>query len=77
MAHLGLHCAQISLPLDDGETVDVRCPVRADMLAIWQRLPWWEQACEALPILREDAVEAEARRAQAAESEGGSLGTAV
>ena len=66
MAHLGLHCAEISLTLDDGTAVDVRCPVRPDLLDIWQRLPWWEQACKALPILRSDVAEAAASRAREA-----------
>ena len=62
MAHLGLHCAEISLTLDDGHTIDVRCPVRPELLKLWQRLPWWEQACEALPVLRLDAEEMTAAR---------------
>ena len=32
-----------------------RCPVRADLIEVWQRLPWWEQACDAWPSLVEDA----------------------
>ena len=62
MQHLGLHCARIQLDLEDGEHLDVRCPVRPDLLQIWQQLPWWEQACHALPTLLEDAAAAEEAR---------------
>lgn len=55
MAHLGLHCAEISLALPDGDVVDVRCPVRPGLVRIWEKLPWWEQACSELPSLRMDA----------------------
>ncbi|KAL1523340.1 hypothetical protein AB1Y20_018285 [Prymnesium parvum] len=55
MAHLGLHCARISLALPDGEEVDVRCPVRPALLEVWRQLPWWEQACAALPHLAWEA----------------------
>lgn len=50
---LGLHCAEMSLPLRTGERLHVRCPVRRDLVQVWQQLPWWEQALEALPLLAE------------------------
>ena len=59
LRHLGLHCEALHLELPDGETLDVRCPVRPDLLAVWRQLPWWEQACEALPALVEDAKQAQ------------------
>jgi tRNA pseudouridine65 synthase len=56
MQHLGLHCAELRLRLADGDHIDVRCPVRADLINVWCHLPWWEQACAARPSLRDDAV---------------------
>ena len=44
----------------------VRCPVRADLIEVWQRLPWWEQACDAWPSLVEDAKTARHELAMAA-----------
>ena len=56
LRHLGLHCSHLRLRTRDGERIDVRCPVRADLLAVWRELPWWEQACKALPELAHDAT---------------------
>lgn len=56
--HLGLHCHELHLELADGERVDVRCPVRSDLISVWRELPWWEAACEKVPTLAEDAREA-------------------
>ena len=69
MQHLGLHCAQLHLPLPDGDVIDVRCPVRADLVDLWRTLPWWEQAVAALPSLADDARTATADLAIAAAAE--------
>ena len=58
MRHLGLHCHEMRLTLADGDVLDVRCPVRPDLVSVWRELPWWEQACEALPTLVDDAADA-------------------
>ena len=62
---LGLHCAALEIPLPDGTVLRARAPVRRDLVSIWEQMPWWEQACAALPELRGDA--ALAREAAAAE----------
>jgi tRNA pseudouridine65 synthase len=51
LRRLGLHCLSIELVLDDGETIAATCPVPDDLLSIWRRLPWWDEALAALPIL--------------------------
>ena len=56
MRHLGLHCSRLRLETRDGDVIDVRCPVRADLVSVWRELPWWEQACEVLPDLADDAT---------------------
>jgi|LauGreDrversion4_1035100.scaffolds.fasta_scaffold25313_2 tRNA pseudouridine65 synthase len=53
---LGLHCERLQLQTRDGELIDVRCPVRADLVDVWRGLPWWDEACAALPELRSDAA---------------------
>lgn len=55
MRHLGLHCAELHLDIEGVGQIDVRCPVRADLISVWCELPWWEEACAALPQLRADA----------------------
>lgn len=69
LKHLGLHCHELSLTLADGEQVDVRCPVRADLIAVWETLPWWPQACAALPSLVGDAEAAREENLQAIAAE--------
>ncbi len=54
MRHLGLHCSRIRLTLDDGSLLDVRCPVRDDLIELWRTLPWWEAAAARLPYLADD-----------------------
>ena len=48
---LGLHALSISLVLPDGTPLTVVCPLFADQHALYQRLPWWEEACAAEPLL--------------------------
>lgn len=55
--HLGLHCHELQLTLADGEPLHVRCPVRPDLVRVWSSLPWWEEACAAMPSLRDDAAD--------------------
>lgn len=77
MAHLGLHCLSICLELPaeladpPAEQLRVRCPVRPELLRLWQTLPWWDEACAALPELAADAADAaaEAARHEAAEAQ--------
>ena len=49
LPRLGLHCFSLSLP--GPIPVDVTCPVPEDLASLWRRLPWWEEALEALPKL--------------------------
>lgn len=69
LRHLGLHCAELRLELPDGDAIDVRCPVRADLISVWRDLPWWEDACAALPGLVEDEALASVDLAHAAAAE--------
>lgn len=50
---LGLHSAGLRLPLPDGGTLDVACPIFADHARIWSALPWWSDAVAAFPLLAE------------------------
>ena len=56
LARLGLHCWSLSLPLPDGGRVEATCPVPADLLAIWARMPWWPDAIARLPALAAGAA---------------------
>ena len=53
LRRLGLHCAEMSLPLPDGERLHVQCPPPADLTSVWAQLPWWDDACAELPLLRD------------------------
>ena len=48
LRRLGLHCAEMSLPLPDGERLHVQCPPPADLTSVWAQLLWWDDACAAL-----------------------------
>jgi tRNA pseudouridine65 synthase len=50
LRRLGLHCFSLDLALD-GETIAATCPAPADLVHIWERLPWWNQALAELPGL--------------------------
>ncbi len=53
MRRLGLHCIQLSLPLDAGdERVEAVCPLFTDMHRVVSQMPWWEEAVEKFPALR-------------------------
>lgn len=41
---LGLHCLRLVLPLPDGQTLDITCPLFEDQAQLFRQLPWWEQA---------------------------------
>ncbi|MFT4624371.1 MAG: tRNA pseudouridine65 synthase [Myxococcota bacterium] len=50
LPRLGLHC--LSLDLDvEGTPIHVTCPVPEEMLGLWRRLPWWDEAVAAVPEL--------------------------
>lgn len=52
LRRLGLHCLSLSFVIPGAEPVDVTCPVPDDLRTIWEQLPWWDEACERLPLLR-------------------------
>ena len=41
-----------------------RAPVRRDLVQIWEQMPWWEEACAALPELLADAALAREQQAE-------------
>jgi len=51
LERLGLHCASMALPLPDGSLLQVECPPPRELTDVWRELPWWEDACAALPLL--------------------------
>ena len=51
LERLGLHCASMELPLPDGTVLRVECPPPRELTDVWRELPWWEDACAALPLL--------------------------
>ena len=69
MRHLGLHCVQLKLPIPDQDMINVRCPVRPDLVDVFKSLPWWDAACEELPDLRSDSILAVRARALQAATE--------
>lgn len=53
---LALHCSALDLPLSEGR-IRVVCPLPDDLGAVLRRMPWWDEACEALPdLLRPEAA---------------------
>jgi|GEM_PF-296158 len=48
---LGLHCIRLELTLPDGSALDVRCPLFEDQQALFQSLPFWEEARQREPDL--------------------------
>jgi len=48
---LGLHAVALRMPMPDGTLLDVTCPLFADHARLWSTLPWWDDACAALPAL--------------------------
>ena len=56
--HLGLHCHELHLELPEGDALSVTCPVRPDLVHVWEGLPWWDEAVSAIPSLADDAVHA-------------------
>lgn len=51
VTRLGLHCLELDVPLGGGERVTATCPLYADQVGVWSRLPWWEEATGACPAL--------------------------
>jgi tRNA pseudouridine65 synthase len=56
MERLGLHCHRIVLRTEEGE-LGVQCPMPADLVRIWRRMPWWEEAVAVLPELAEPTLD--------------------
>ena len=50
VGRLALHCLSITLSLA-GETLDIRCPLPADLATPMAALPLWAEACAAIPDL--------------------------
>jgi tRNA pseudouridine65 synthase len=50
LLRLALHCAQLDLQLDD-EVISAQAPLPADLRELFQRMPWWAEACERYPAL--------------------------
>lgn len=50
LPRLALHCLSLALAAD-GETIRATCPVPDDLRAVWQALPWWDDAVRAVPEL--------------------------
>ncbi len=51
LQRLGLHCAKLDLLREDGSRLVVTCPPPLDLVQLWQRLPWWDDAVKASPEL--------------------------
>ena len=58
LERLGLHCASMELPMPDGTVLRVECPPPRELTDVWRELPWWEDACAALPLLSQPPPEA-------------------
>ena len=48
---LGLHCLRMVLPLPGGGEINVSSPLFEDHFALFQQMPWWNDAVEAEPKL--------------------------
>lgn len=48
---LGLHAWSMTIDLPDGQHVSVTCPLFVDQEWVYRQLPWWHEACAALPGL--------------------------
>ena len=48
---MGLHCLRLQLTVEDGERIDVTCPLFQDQQDLYRRLPWWEDALAREPAL--------------------------
>ncbi len=49
MPRLGLHCLSLRLETEQDGTIDAVCPVPPDLLAVFERLPWYEEAIRSVP----------------------------
>ena len=50
---LGLHCVSLSLDPDGLEPIRAMCPVPGDLMRIFEQMPWFDEACAILPVLRD------------------------
>ncbi len=48
---LGLHCIGLALTLPSGERLDVSSPLFEDQHAVFEQMPWWNEAIEREPRL--------------------------
>ncbi len=48
---LGLHCIGLALTLPSGERLDVSSPLFVDQHAVFEQMPWWNEAIEREPRL--------------------------
>lgn len=55
---LGLHAASLRLDDPDGGVIEAHCPLFEDHHGVWSRLPFWEEACLALPGLAQPPITA-------------------
>ena len=76
LGRLGLHCASMELPLPGGQTLRVECPPPRELTDLWRELPWWDNACAALPLLSMPPPEAPAFDAAAAATAQGAAAAA-
>lgn len=51
VTRLGLHAARLTLPAPGGGEIRAECPLFEDQAAAFARLPYWESAVAALPLL--------------------------
>jgi tRNA pseudouridine65 synthase len=51
LTRLALHCLTLEVPLPDGEYIRATCPIPMDLGHVLHRMPWWQEAIEALPDL--------------------------
>ena len=52
LPRLGLHCLSLHLEPEGLEPIRVSCPVPLDLLAVFERMPWFEAACAEVPEMR-------------------------
>lgn len=49
LPRLALHCLSLRIETEQDGSIDVTCPVPRDLLAVFERLPWYADAVRALP----------------------------
>ena len=51
LGRLALHCVSMSIPHPDGGWIEAECPLFEDMYAVLSKMPWWDDAVAAFPLL--------------------------